>query len=133
MNFDRLVEISKALKGKQQTGRAFHTTFAMRNGKIFSIGINNYLKTHPMTRNYISRFGNQHSYTSGIHSESDICAKLKMDDMSEFNIINIRIMNNGELGMAAPCPNCYDLLINRKGVRKLYYSDTMGGFSKIVF
>jgi len=131
MNFDRLVEISKALKGKQQTGRAFHTTFAMRNGKIFSIGINRYNKTRPMTRNYISRFGNQHSYTSGIHSESDCIAKLKMDDCSEFDFINIRIMNTGDLGLSRSCPNCFGLH-QQFGFKRLFYSNGLGGFSRII-
>ena len=39
--FNRLTEISVALKSKRQTGRTFHTTFILEKKRIISIGINN--------------------------------------------------------------------------------------------
>ncbi len=132
MNFERLVEISRALKDEKQTGRAFHTTFALRKNRIVNIGFNDYNKTHPLTINYKNRFGNSYNYVSGIHSESCVVSRLKMDDLSEFTFVNIRIMNDGNLGMSAPCSNCHQLLL-KYGVCKLFYSNTLGGFSKLIF
>lgn len=132
MNFDRLVEISRALKDEKQTGRAFHTTFVLRKNRIVTIGFNDYLKTHPLTINYQNRFNNSFKYVSGIHSESRAISRLKIDDCSDFTFVNIRIMNDGNLGMSAPCINCHQLLL-KFGVNKLFYTNTLGGFSKLIF
>jgi len=132
MNFDRLVEISRALKDEKQTGRAFHVTFALRKNRIIALGCNDYTKTHPLTINYQNRFNNSFKYISGIHSESRIISRLKMDDLSDFTFVNIRIMNDGNLGMSAPCVNCHQLLLTYNA-NKLFYSNTLGGFSKLIF
>lgn len=134
MNFDRLIDISKALKAEKQTGRNFHTTFALRKSKIIAVSFNDYTKTHPNTINYISRFGNTHTYKPSCHSESKIYPRvIRMGfDCNDLIFVNIRITNNNELGLSAPCPNCYKFHVLQNGYRKFYYSNDLGGFSQLV-
>jgi hypothetical protein len=106
MNFDRLVEISRALKGEKQTGRQFHVTFVLFKNRIREISWNNYQKTHPRTINYISRFGNTHTYVASQHSEQIAYGKIIKQgfDCRDFTFVNIRINNNNELSLAMACP-----------------------------
>ena len=43
----KAIEISKAMRPEYQTGRAFHTTFAMVKNKIVAIGVDDYNTCHP--------------------------------------------------------------------------------------
>jgi tRNA(Arg) A34 adenosine deaminase TadA len=130
MNFDRLVEISKALKGKMQTGRAFHTTFVLSKSKVLTIGINDYTKTHPLTHEYTSRFANRHDYIAGLHSEISAITKMGEVEFWDYDFVNVRIMNTGELGMSRPCHNCH-AIVQKYGYNKFYYSDEFGRFSRL--
>lgn len=134
MNFDRLVEISRALKDEKQTGKQFHTTFAIRKNKILAISFNDYTKTHPLTINYVSRFGNTHTYTASQHSEQKIYGRImKMGfNCNDLVFVNVRITNGNQLGLSAPCPNCFANFVGRYGYRRFYYSNEFGGFSELV-
>lgn len=134
MNFDRLVEISRALKDEKQTGRYFHTTIVLRKNKILCISINNYLKTHPGTINYVSRFGNTHTYIASQHSEQIAYNKMIRHgfDCSDLVFVNIRITNGNQLGLSAPCPNCFSRFVQVHGYKRFYYSNEFGGFSQIL-
>lgn len=129
--FNRLIEISKALKPKRSTGRAFHTTFAVRNRRIIKIGINDYNKIHPAYKygEYYSykEFGSV--YRPSIHSEIKMLIRLGEEDLSQYEIVNVRINNNNVPAMSAPCPNCARVLkaLNPKAI---YYS-TDKGYEKL--
>lgn len=134
MNFDRLVEISRALKDEKQTGKQFHVTFAIRKHRILRIAFNNYTKTHPSTINYISRFGNNKTYVASQHSESSVYGWLIKNnfDPTDLNFVNIRIAPSQNISLAAPCPNCYELQLRKFGYRRFYYSNEFGGFSELI-
>jgi len=62
----------------------------------------------------------------------DCYRQLQKFDVNDFIFVNIRITNNNQIGLAAPCPNCYrEFLINR-GFKRFYYSNEFGGFSELV-
>ena len=125
MNFDRLVEISRALKDEKQTGKQFHVTFAMRRNRIVKIGLNDYHKTHPCTINYVSRFGNNQSYIASLHSESATYEWLRKNDFdpTDLTFVNIRIAPSNNISLAAPCPNCFKYFLAKYGFRRFYYSN----------
>lgn len=125
MNFDRLIEISRALKGKNQTGKSFHTTFILRKRKILSIGINNYNSTHPRTKNYPSRYKGT-GYIAGVHSEISSLIKLGyMNDYSNLTLVNIRIGNDGLIRNSAPCLGCSQVL-SGCNFKRIYYTTESG-------
>ncbi len=130
MNFDRLVEISKALKGKMQTGRAFHTTFVLSKGKIQIIGVNDYSKTHPLTNTYTSKFDNNPNYIAGLHSEISAITKMGDVEFWDYDFVNVRILNTGAVGMSRPCHNCF-AVIQKYGYNRFHYSDESGQFVKL--
>jgi cytidine deaminase len=131
MNFDRCIEISKALKGKFQTGRAFHCTFAYKKNKLLAIGINNYSKTHPLTSNYLPTKNNNRLYIPVIHSEVSAIIKIGVEDCSDITFVNVRIDNNNLPTMAKPCSNCFGLLRDQVGYKKIYYTNNNGFFEEL--
>ncbi len=133
MNFDRLVEIAKSLKRREQTGTNFHVTFALRHSKIVLIGINDCIKTHPLTINYENvNWAKGSVYLPRLHSEADIVRQIRRGELSDYTLVNIRILNTDKLGMACPCVNCFELL-RKHGAKHIFYSDALGGFSKLIF
>lgn len=132
MDFERLIEISRALKGKNQTGRAFHTTFCFRKNKMLAIGINNYSKTHPLTSSYLPRKNNnKKTFVPVIHSEISGIIKLGFDDCSDITFVNIRIDNNDMPNMARPCLGCLDVLMNQVGYKRLFYTYYDGSIKEL--
>lgn len=123
INFNKLEEITRALKSSKQTGKSFHTTFAFRGNKLLSIGINNYNKHHPS-----HKFGKYKPtkgsgiYVPGIHSEVSALIKLGLEDCSDITFVNFRINNNGTLANSKPCLNCKRVL-EQVGYKKIWYFD----------
>ena len=129
--FNRLVEISKALKPRRQTGRAFITSFALRKNKISCISWNDYNKRH-----LEHKFGKYHNYKNlpgeyiaSQHSESKLLIRLGEEDLSDYDICNIRINNNNDISLSCPCLNCQKLLAGYNP-KAIYYS-TVNGFEKL--
>lgn len=124
INFNKLIETSVALKANQ-TGRCFHTSFILSKGKVLAIGMNDYNKLH-----LNHRFGQYHPrkinsdkhYVAGIHSEIDSILKLGRVDFSRYELVNIRIDNNGKLACAYPCPNCLRVITDQLQFKRIYYS-----------
>lgn len=126
--FNRCVSIAKALKSESQSGRAFHTSFAIDHGRIIKIGINNY------SRVYDGRFGKYKSkfvtfdYIPGIHSEIDLALKLGSQDWNGLEILNIRIDNNNKVALSKPCQNCGRIVANQFRPKRLFYSNNEGNY-----
>ena len=122
INYKKLIEIARALKGKNSSGRCFHVSVVLNKSKILSIGFNKY-KTHPQTKNYA-----YHRF-AGIHSELDAVLKLGMDDCSGLTIINIRVDKNNQICDSKPCKGCSDL-IQKIGFKKVIYTNNIGNFEE---
>jgi deoxycytidylate deaminase len=132
--FDRLIEISKAMKNRRQTGMRFHTTFFLKKGKIICVGWNDYNKLHRSHKfgeykAHKASFSFKGSYQPSLHSECAAIIKLGETDLSEYEICNVRIDNNLNIALSKPCPNCLTL-ISSLNPKKIYYS-TQDGFEEI--
>jgi deoxycytidylate deaminase len=130
--FDRLIEISKSIKPKAQTGKFFHVSFVMKGGKILHIGVNNYDKRNNISNKY-KRFKETLSgaeYIAGIHSEVSALSKFKyVEDVSNLVWVNVRINNTNGIECSCPCPNCARF-IKEMGIKKVYFSEKSGLFSR---
>lgn len=121
INFNRILEISYALKPKIFETKSWHLTFVLHKGKILSIGENS-LKTHPRALKY-------NKYTPFIHSELSSLIRLGVEDCSRFDFVNVRIDRNNKTKMSAACAGCSKML-RQVGFNDFYYTNDGGGFSK---
>ena len=121
MNFNRLIESAYALKGRFQTGRAFHFAAILSKSKILSIATNNYSKTHPQTLQF------NYQPNSRLHAEMSAALKLGLQDCSGLTIVSIRIDNNNRLNNAIFCPGCKEL-IKQLNFKNCYHTDKNGNF-----
>ncbi len=125
---ERTIEIARALKPTHQTGRVFHVTTLWNKSHLLSIGVNNYHRQHPA-----HRFSEYHSfkvfhradYQARLHSEISALLKLGEEDLNGITLVNTRIMNDGKVGMAKPCPNCARVL-EQLSCRNIFYTDEKG-------
>lgn len=133
MNFERFVDIARALKLTHQTGRAFHCSFAVKQKKIIEIGINHYDKTNPISVTYRpKKVSTLKHFIPGTHSEISLLGKLKrLDDLSNLILVNVRINNNNLIDNSCPCVNCA-WHVAKAGFKRVYYS-TPNGFLEIPY
>lgn len=129
--FDRLVDVAKAMKPTDWR-KPFHVSFILRGGKVVAMGTNSYVKRNPICLRYRPH---RHSlsknpYIASIHSELAATAKIKFSDADNYTLVNIRINNNMELANACPCPNCSYFLGRMSHIRKIFYSNEHGTFSR---
>lgn len=117
MQYQRLLEIAKALQPSYKDQRHFHVTFILKNNKIMSIGVNNERKTH--TRNLYYKYAN--AALKGTHAELSAIIKLGEENCSGYTFLNIRIDKNGLVKNSKPCSGCQNLL-RQVGYKTVYYS-----------
>lgn len=122
INFQRLEEITRALKPSQQTGKSFHTTFVYRGSKLLCIANNNYNKNHLHYRfgAYQPTKSGSKKYIACLHSECAALIKLGLEDCSHLTFVNCRVDNNGNPAISKPCANCQRVL-NQVGYKKIWY------------
>lgn len=130
---DRCVEISRLLKPKKSTGRAFHTSFAIKKGKIICVGWNSYEKPHregKFGKYFNSKFGLE--YRANLHSEIHLCVKLGEESLRNYEIVNVRVSNNNNIAASKPCVNCIKILegLDPKGI---FYTTLDQSFEKHCF
>ncbi len=113
-NFNRLIEIARALKPGNHPTRTFHTTFILKGSKVLSIGMNS-AKTHPRTLKY-----NYHCQPN-THSELSALLKLGREDCSDLTFVNVRLTKDNEIGISKPCRGCMDML-NQVGFKSIIYT-----------
>jgi len=91
-----------------------HASIVFRNGCPIGFGYNN----------------------SSLHAEQQVVDKLIPLSFMEYAphnyfkgmiMVNIRITRGNKIGLAKPCPACYELLKEKK-FRKIIYSDNNGRF-----
>jgi len=75
----------------------------------------------------------QRLYPEHSKEHSEVAAYRKafrrIDTSRDFEIINIRVMANGTIGIAKPCDYCYKIL-KLLGCSVVYYSNIEGSISK---
>jgi deoxycytidylate deaminase len=90
-------------------------------GRVLSVGFNQILKNHPLTRMF-----NEHQ---SIHAEVSSIIRLKKKKiLKECKMVVYREYANGELAMSRPCPTCIKIL-KFFGIKKIIYT-TIDGYSQ---
>lgn len=134
MNFNRLIEIGKALYDpKNHSSRCYHLSAIYFKNKLIVLA-ENHARTH--TNNLKNpKFGfdgRDISSTKGSCSEMLAVTKFKNKTSIPFNrcvLVNIRINKLNEITNSAPCPSCQSLLRNFK-FKSVYFTDNNGVFQQ---
>ena len=126
MNLQRLVRLSEGLKVERQTGRSFHTSFVFKGPKLLALGINSYKQSELISRlPKYKKYKSGGDYNAGLHSE--VAAAKQLDfDCEGLTLVNIRIDNNGKPAYSAPCPNCWEYVVEGCGFKKVIFSSNDG-------
>jgi len=95
-----------------------HFSFIIQHNKIIEYGVNRY---GPAYKN----FGYKNHQM--IHSENDAYKKAKglMAKGSSFEVVNIRLNNQGQMRISFPCVCCLSYL-KALGCRRIYFSTNVG-------
>ena len=78
-----------------------------KNGKVLSIGKNNYLKTHPLMLKHGLKVGRQQKLN--LHAEVDAIIKCKKIHKA-YRIVIFRYGKQGQPLPANPCPVCLSVI-----------------------
>ena len=96
----------------------------------------NKMKTHPTQAEYdkyrnfncVSDVKNMHS----LHAEIACLSMIKKDiDFRDLELYIARIRKDGVLGMARPCPACFNYM-KKLGVRMIYFTTNYGYASEMI-
>lgn len=115
---------------EKEVGRFFHTSFVVAEGKIISCGHN---RSHApvIHMGYAARLTDDLNPPK-THSEISAWQKVKgMVGNCQFQMVNVRLNSQGEVKISEPCEVCSKLL-PILGCSSIYYTNTLGGWSKIV-
>lgn len=106
------------------TGRQRHFSFITNGNTIIAWGCNNTSRTHPVAARY-----SDYPY---IHSElaAILAAPVRPVELREYDLINLRVMRDGSLGMAKPCRYCRRLLQDFQ-FKSVFYSNNEGNFEQL--
>lgn len=96
-----------------------HVAFLVHRNKIIKIGWNKN-RTHPEIKNHP-----YHAGKVGIHAELDCLLKSGREDLSDHNLVVLRIDKNSKLANSKPCSGCKSL-IKQFGVKNVFYSNSSG-------
>lgn len=113
--YKKLVEVSYGLS-RNMTHSFKHVSFICDGNKIECIGMNQPFKTHPLAYRY------GHRYNS-IHSELDALLSFPyaIKNINHYTLYNVRIKNNGSIGLSMPCKKCQNMLSDFS-VRNVFYT-----------
>lgn len=119
MSLQLATKIASALpvvKGKQR----IVAVVSDKRGRILSVGINSYQKSHPIQAKYAEQAGNPEAQY--VHAEISSLIKLKYNDRGRaYKIAIARVLKNGKTGLAAPCPVC-QVAIVEAGLKSIEYT-----------
>lgn len=104
---------------------------AIKKSRIVCIATNNYEKKHNERRfgKYENWKGFQDEYRPCVHSETMLLIRLGEEDLRDYELLNIRIDNNGKANMSKACPNCARTL-QGFAPRRMFYSDPDGNLQQ---
>jgi deoxycytidylate deaminase len=96
-----------------------HVAFLIRKNKIVKIGWNKN-RTHPIVKKHP-----YHEGRVGIHAELDCLLKYDKEDLSDYEMVILRIDKKSRLNNSKPCPGCISL-IKQFNLKNVYYSNSHG-------
>lgn len=99
--------------------RCKHAAFLVEKGKVISIGVNKE-KSHPIQKQF-SRFPNM----TYLHAEIDCLKSIENFDINKTTLYILRLDNNGNYAMSAPCIGCQRFL-QQMQVKRIVYSINNG-------
>lgn len=88
-----------------------------KRGRLLSVGINSYRKTHPLQKHFATLVG--HEYKEYLHAE--IQAILRAKDQPIYKITVERYNKDGQPMLAKPCKIC-ELAIKSFNIQKVEYT-----------
>lgn len=119
MSLELAIKVATALpvfKGQQRLASVIQD----KRGKVLSIGINRYDKTHPMQAKFAKQSGKPEACY--LHSEIACLVGLNYNDRKRAYKISVaRVLKNGETGLAMPCPSCR-AAIKEFGIKVVEYT-----------
>ena len=121
MNFNKFVELSRRMIDRPDS-KYKHFSFIVCGQTIFSIGVNNTTKTHPLAQKYGHRFASTHSEINALGRFPYAIRLLRNYDM-----VNVRLNKKGIVRLAKPCIHCQQLLMAFH-IQNIYYSTNSGDF-----
>jgi tRNA(Arg) A34 adenosine deaminase TadA len=107
------IKIAKKTNTKQYN---FVSIITNKKGKIISIGINSYNKTHPLQAKYADLTNQPEKIY--LHSEIDALTRLSLDSIPH-SIYIARVDKSGNIHPAKPCIIC-KLALRTSGIFKIY-------------
>jgi deoxycytidylate deaminase len=130
-SYMRAVEIATALKSKKALGKSHHCAFIYRNGKIMSIGVNDYTKQHNSKRfgKYEDHKGYTTEYKACRHAEISSIIRYGEEDLRDCEMLVVRIDNRKNANLSKCCINCARVL-QGLNIKKVFYSDGDGNFQQ---
>lgn len=93
-----------------------------KKGVICSIGVNS-TKSHPMMAALAKEYG--HKDQIGLHAECESILRSKVEIHS---LVVVRLLKNGKIANAAPCPICSEL-IRRHKIKNVIYSNSFENYT----
>jgi len=121
------------MQGFRRNGKSFHTSFAILKNRIVCVGWNCYNSPHNQYR--FGVYKKEHlpgKYTPCRHSECHLHEKLDKLSWKDYEILNIRMNQNGEPRLAMPCENCLDKVIVPMRPKRMYFTDNDNSYQNLI-
>ena len=91
-----------------------------KRGRVLSVGVNSYQKSHPAMKHYAIKAGNPEAQY--VHAEVASLLALSYNDRQKAHKIFVsRLMKNGKTGLAMPCSIC-QLALKEYGIKEVSYT-----------
>lgn len=125
----RTVEIAFAMcptNRKKEGTRAAHVAVLVKKNRIIKIGWNKH-RTHPRTKRfpYVGSNIKYNNVNVCIHAELDVLMKSGKSDLSDHEIIVLRVDGENKLNNSKPCYGCMTALKQHK-LKNIYFSNSDG-------
>lgn len=129
--YNRAIEMAQALQPSDFPEKSYHLSFGIKKSRIVCVGQNSYKKIHPYHKwgKYSNTKNLPGEYKPSLHSEIDLCISLGIKDLSDYEILNIRLNKRGKPIMARCCDNCTNVLLNLEP-KRVFYSDWDGELAR---
>ena len=91
-----------------------------KRGRVLSVGVNSYQKSHPIMKHYAVKIGNPEAQY--VHAEVAALLSLSYNDKQKAHKGFVsRVLKDGSTGLAAPCSIC-QLMLKDYGIKEVSYT-----------